>query len=190
VERAARTERLTNLVAQARQVQTLAHPTTAYLLRVLDALTPDDIEELSLWQLRNERAEGIVDRITAELGEHRQAVRGVLSDCLRLDVWGDYDRHYAAVRDRYEASGEADAAIERRIGRPPRTYSFLLHGCVDQWRPEQEDFSTLIIEDDTWGAICDGYLVAKGRAFSTKLALMEASVREGWQRWHILWRWF
>jgi hypothetical protein len=82
VERAARTERLTDLVAHARRVQALALPTTAYLLRVLHALTPEDFEELSRWQLRKERAESIVDRITAELGEHRQAVRGVLGACL------------------------------------------------------------------------------------------------------------
>lgn len=190
MERVARIERLVDLVAQARQVQALAHPTTAYLLRVLSVLTPDDLEELGRWQLRNERAEGIVDRVTAELGEQRQGVRRVLSDCLRLDVWGDYDRHYATVRQRYEASGEPDVAIERSLRRPPHTYSVLLHGCVNQWLPKQEDFSTLIIEDDRWGAICDGFLVAKGRAFSTKLALMEASIREGWQNWQALWRWF
>lgn len=190
VERAARTERLARFVVQARQIRALAYPTTAFLLRVLDDLTPPDIEELSLWQLRNERTESIVDRLTASLGEPRQAVRNVLSDCLRLDLWGDYDYQYPVLRECLIKSGELNAKIERTLGCPPNTYSFLIHGCIDQWRPEVEDYSILMIEDDRWFAICKGFLSAKGRAFATKLDVLEASIRENWRGWQSLWRWF
>ncbi len=190
MERAARTERLANLVAQARRIQVLAQPATAWVLRVLDALSAEDIQELSLWQLHKERAEGIVDRLTVAMGEPRQVVRNVLGKCLQLDLWGNYDQRYLELRECYARSGEPDAAIERTLGRPPLIYSFLIHGCVGQWQPKEGDYSSLIIEDDHWGAICDGFLVAKGRAFSTNLALLEASVREEWLGWQALWKWF
>src|SRR5262249_35993837 len=147
-------------------------------------------EELGRWQLRNERAEAIVDRLTAALGEPRQVVREVLSNCLRLDVWGEYETSYAEAEHRYRASGESDVVIERKIGRPPSCYPFLLHGVIDLWRPGQAYSSTLIIEDDRQYAVCRGYLVAQGRAYTTSLSLLEASVRGQWEGWSVLWRWF
>lgn len=86
MDKPSRIERLAALAAHAHRVQALAHPTTAYLLRVLTELTTEDIEELSHWHLNCDRAEGIVDRLTADLGENRQVVREVLGKCLRLDL--------------------------------------------------------------------------------------------------------
>jgi hypothetical protein len=87
-----------------------------------------------------------------------------------------------------------DAAIERTIGRPPRRYPFLLHGGLRVWRPGPDDgppdYGNLTIEDGRRAAICYGYLVARGRVYATHLSLLEASVREDWQGWPGLWRWF
>jgi hypothetical protein len=169
----------------------LAQPTAAYLLNVLDALTPQNIEELSLWQLRNEHAEGIANRITTDLGEHRNLVRNVLSDFLRLDLWGDHECCYPELQEQYAQSGVQDAEIEKTLGRPPKTYSFLLHGCIGQWKPTTKRYGiTMIIEDDSWCGICSGFLIAKRRAFSTKVALLESSMREEWRGWRELWKWF
>lgn len=190
MERASRSERLASFVAQARALIELARPATAYLLRVLDALKPDEVEELGKWELDKPKSEGIVDRLTAQLGEHRQVVRETLSRCLRLDVWGDNLDRNEALQRRYRESGEKDADIERTLGRPPKVYPFVHHFVVELWRPDQEDYSGLNLEDDRWGAICEGYLVATGRGFPTTLSLLEATVRQEWPKWQVLWRWF
>src|SRR5262249_8488396 len=148
VERASRSERLASFVAQARELIALARPTTAYLLRVLDALRPDEVEELGKWELDKPKSEGIVDRLTLQLGEHRQVVRETLSRCLRLDVWDDNLEQNEALERRYRESGETDADIEKTLGRPPKVYPFVHHFVVESWRPDQEDYSGLIIEDD------------------------------------------
>jgi hypothetical protein len=190
MDRADRTNRLSALVAQARQLRELGQPTTAYLLRVLDALTVEEIAVLGRWQLGDERGEAAVDRLTKLLAEPRQVIRQVLSDCLRLDVWGDYDREYSSARQRYEESGETAMSVETSLGRPPQTYSFLLHGCIQQWQPQHDDLSDLIIEDDDWWEICRGCLVVQGKVFSSTLALMETCRREEWEGWRKLWKWF
>lgn len=190
MERASRKDRLASFVSQARELVERAQPVTAYVLRVLDALTPDEVEELGKWELDKQKAEGIVDRLTAQLGEHRQLVRETLSRCLQHDVWGDYLERYEALRRTYQESGEQDADIERTLSRPPKMFAFVHHLMLEFWRPDQEDYSFLIIEDDRWGAICDGYLVAKGRAFPTTLSLLEATVRQEWPMWQALWKWF
>jgi hypothetical protein len=189
-DRPSRVDRLAAQIVHAERVRALAAPITCYLIRVLTALAPGDVEELSRWQLRNEQAEAVVDRVTGALGEPRLVVRGALSDCLRLDVWGDYGAYYAEVERRYRMSGEADQAIERVLGRPPSRYPLLIHRVIGVWRPGQADYSMLTIEDDRRAAACEGYLVAHGRAFPTNLSLLEVSVREQWQGWPLLWRWF
>jgi hypothetical protein len=190
VERASRSDRLASLVSRARAVIELARPTTACLLRVLNALAPDEVEELGRWELDRAKSEDIVDRLTAQLVEPRQAVREALSRCLQFDVWGDDQAHYEALGRTYRDSGDNDAAIERTLGRPPEVYAFVHHFLVETWRPRQEHYSILLIEDDRSGAICKGYLVAKGRAYATTLSLLEASVRQEWPKWQVLWKWF
>ncbi|HEY1188038.1 MAG TPA: hypothetical protein VGE74_10295 [Gemmata sp.] len=163
---------------------------TTSLLRVLDALTPDEVEELGKWELDKPKSEAIVDRLTTQLGEHRPVVRETLSRCLQFDVWGDYLPRSELCERTYRQCGEKDADIERALGCPPKVFAFVDHFVVQLWQPDQEGYSDLIIEDDRWGAICEGYLAAKGRAFPTTLSLLEATVRQGWPKWPVLWKWF
>jgi len=189
-DRPDRADRLAALVAHAERVRALAGSTTCHTIRVLGALTPADVAELGRWHLRAEPAEAIVDRVTAELGESRPLVRGVLGDCLRLDVWGDYECKYAQAEERYRLGEVRDHAIERKVGRPPACYPFLLHRLTTLWRPAKADCRTLCIEDNRMSAVCDGYLVARGLAFPTRLSLLEASLRGQWKDWPVLWGWF
>ncbi len=190
MSRASRSDRLTTLAAQARTLIEFAHPTTACLPRVLCTLTTDDIEELGKWELDKQKSEAIVDRLTAQLGEYRQVVRQVLSRCLQFDVWGDYSGRNAALIQRFRESGEEEGKIERLLGRPPQVYPYLAHFVIGVWRPELEECSEVIIEDDRWAEICEGYLVAKGMAFPTTLSLLEAAGQQRWHKWRSLWKWF
>jgi hypothetical protein len=191
MDQASRSERLGRLAVQAKGLLHLAKPVTAHLLRVLDALTPEDIEELGKWELDKPKTETIVDRLTAELAEHRQVVLEVLGRCLRLDVWGANPKRYASLEQTYRQSGAKDSIIEKQLGRPPKVYPFVSHFVVGLWTPGHENgLTSLIIEDDRWGAICEGYLVAKGLAFPTTLDLMECAIRQQWSKWDVLWTWF
>jgi hypothetical protein len=191
VEQRSRSDRLESLVAQARRLIELARPTTAYLLRILDRLTADDIDELGKWNLDKPKSEAIVDRLTAELGEHRQVVREVLSRCLQFDAWGDYSDRNAALRQRFLESGEDSTTIDRLLGKPPTVYPYLEHFIIGAWHPEREECGRgLVIEDDRRAAICEGYLVAKGMAFQTDLDLLETSARQEWRKWRLFWKWF
>jgi hypothetical protein len=160
------------------------------LLRVLDALTPEEVDELGKWHLDKARSEGIVDRLAADLGERRQVVYEVLGRCLQFDLWKDRLGSYEAAEQAYRQCGERDADIEKMSGRPPRVYAFVHHRLVHLWTPDREDYSISCIENNHWGAIVEGYLIAKGRAFPTTLSLLEATVREQWPKWQVLWRWF
>jgi hypothetical protein len=154
-------------------------------------LTADDIEELGQWELDEQKSEAVVDRLTAQPGEHRQGVREVLGSCLRDDVWGDYAEQYAAAERRYRDCREDVSVIVRSLGRPPTVYSFLCHSVIGLWRPEREQCGRgLIIEDEYQGATCKGHLVAQGMAFPTTLALLETSARQEWRKWRSLWEWF
>lgn len=51
MEPASKCDRLASFVCQARALMDLACPTTACLLRVLDAQTPGDVEELGKWEV-------------------------------------------------------------------------------------------------------------------------------------------
>jgi hypothetical protein len=159
-------------------------------LRVLDALTENDIDELGKWELDKPRCEGIVDRLTARLSAPRQVVRETLSRCLRFDVWGGDLARYESLEREYRQSGEHDADIETTLGRPPKVFPFVHHYVIEQWLPDQGHYSGLIIEDNRWWAICNGYLVAKGRAFPTTLVLLETTVKQEWPKWQSLWKWF
>jgi hypothetical protein len=72
VEKASRSDRLASFVSHARTLIRLARPVNTCLLRVLDALTPDDVEEMGKWEIDKQKSESIVDRLTAQLGLHRQ----------------------------------------------------------------------------------------------------------------------
>ena len=122
-DRPDRTDRLAAQVTHAERLRTLAGPNTCYLLRVLGALAPEDLEELGRWQLRDERAEAIVDRITAALSEPRQVVPEVLGNCLRLDVWGDYEACYAEPI-RHSNSAAGGWCIWAKVGNQDRLRHF------------------------------------------------------------------
>lgn len=60
-----RSGRLASLVAQARVLLDLACPTSAYQPRVLDVLTPDEVEELRKREPDRLKSEGILNRLSA-----------------------------------------------------------------------------------------------------------------------------
>jgi hypothetical protein len=190
VEKADRVDRLTAFVDQARRLVELARPQTAYTIRALSSLNSNEIAELGRWKLQNGRVDEIAGRLTEVLSDDRRTIRRVLSDCLMFDLWQDYEQSFEKLKHRYESSEYNDAAIEEILGRPPHTYSFLLHGGLGLWKPETENLGWLLHENDYLAAACSGFLVMKGRAFVSKLDLMEASVREAWDRWQELWRWW
>ncbi len=188
--RAARSDKLAALAAQAREILALSRPTTAYVLRVLDALTASDIQILGQWELDGAKAEGVVDRLTEQMAEKRQVIRKTLSRCLQFDLWGDYSADFETVLRIYRESAKKEVDIERALGCAAGTYSFLHYCRIGLWRSDKKDLSYLLIEDDHRQAVCEGYLVAKRRAFPTSPALLEASIHQDWRNWQALWRWF
>src|SRR5262249_53842496 len=140
-----RGDRLESFVFQARALIELARPTTAYLLRVLDALRMDEIEKLGKWELDKQKVESIVNRLTIQLGEHRQVVRETLSRFLQFDVWSDNLVRNEALEWEYRQHGGRDADIERTLGRPPKVYPFVHHFVIEQWWPDHESYTSLII---------------------------------------------
>lgn len=191
MERDSRSDRLAALVVHARRLLEFARPTTACILRVLNILTVDDIEELGKWELDKHKSEGIVDRLAGQLGEQRQLVREALGRCLRFDVWRDCSSVGYEVRERaYRESGMTEVVIEKSLGTAPKFYPFLHYLSITTWEAFRETCSVSLDEDNHWRRICEGYLVAKGRAFQTTLALLEGSAKQEWAKWPIFWKWF
>lgn len=189
MERPSRSEKLSELVIQARVIIELARPTTAYILKILDALGPADIEELGKWDLDKPKTEAIIDRITLNLDQPREIVRVALGRVLQQDVWGNRDHEFQSLEEFYRKSGKKNSEIDRYLGCPPKVYPFYL-GIVQLWHPTEARYDGMIIEDNTQAMICEGYLVAKGLAFPTSLAMLEATVRQNWSNWQALWKWF
>lgn len=170
----------------------MATPISAYALRVLAPLRPDDIEELSKWNLNKPVTEAILTRLANELQEDRQTAEEVLGRVLRLDLWADPEPRYAAWAKEYEQAddGAKEATQLRRRGSSANHEEYLLHSLPFTWEPEQQLLSGLVIEHNRAAAMYQGSLVVAERAFNTTLDLLETSMAREWCGWQQLWRWY
>jgi hypothetical protein len=183
VEKASRSERLAGFVHHSRALLKAVYPKTNLLLRILDALTADDVEELGKWELDTTKSELIVDRLTAQLEEDRTVLRGILGRCLQHDLWQDSTANHESYKQAYLRSKANESEIEKTLGMPPQAFPYLLHSIVEIWRPTDESRLALMSDDYQWAAICMGYLVTNERAFTSSISLMDCVMRQRWPKW-------
>lgn len=183
---------LADLVAQGKRLLLPTHPSAALILRVLGALSTEDVRQLEGGHLLDANRLGDISK---SIGEHPDSVKETLYNRIRWDLQ-DYSSYHESARQSYIRSGISESWLLDFFGRHGEagTIYFLLHHQLRTWNPLSQDFAEFVIEesdeDDELPAAVEGYLVTKGLGYSTSVDLLDVSRRDSWANWQGLWSWF
>src|SRR5262245_14273409 len=101
-----RFERLVQLVTEVKHLRAFSQASCS-LLRVLGALTDEEIEELGARHLNKNRHGRLLERLSGDLGMQPAIVWHALAEAMAWDL-EDYRPLYASAKRSYDESGWSD----------------------------------------------------------------------------------
>lgn len=173
-----RRERLACLRDRAIALVNEARPQSdqAFSLRLMSILSDTDVDELSSQNcLSMERRTALAVALLVDVVVLDEILRrGVLRD---LTDDESFDRIAHGNRTSF-APPHAE----------PKEFWYLLRSATMRWVPADEMLDVVIIENEQESLACQAYLLARKRAYSTTVCLLEASFSERWPKWQLLWK--
>jgi len=178
--------RMTELVALARELRSLAMPTRAALLDILAVANTDLLATCCSGEASQEHHLRILGD---ELGYPHRVVTEVVSRFCRLDLT-DYSLKHEDARIYYVSADPLTSDISAWLQGQYQSHAihFVLHNMIFRWAYAESAVYGVGIENNTINKLCKGYLVHSNLAFGSTVELLHHSFLLTWPEWKSLWK--
>jgi hypothetical protein len=178
---------LLDLIAQATELSEEARPASNYVLKILTAISAEEIQKIVEAQL-------LLQPVMESIGNRSDIDSStVVNVFLRsiLPAFREYSQIYGKAKDDYDQSNIPNSEVVVALNKNSELdKSFCLYDRIFTWKASKKLLIERNFDDDAFVSICIGHLVARNLAFPNVVKMLRSSRIQQWPQWETLWGYY